>query len=79
MISNNDLIVLVADSLEIEKSDIDAETRLDSIEEFDSLGALSVFTAISQKTNGKSDDIDLTEAETINEIFIKLKDNGLAS
>ena len=54
------------------------DDTIDSIEEFDSLGALSVFTAISQKTSGKSDDIDLTEAETINEIFTKLKDNGLA-
>ena len=79
MISNNELLVLISESLEIDINDINNETQLESIEEFDSLGALSVFTAISQKTNGESDKIDLTEATKISEIYTKLKSSGLAS
>lgn len=79
MISNNELLELIAESLEIDVNDLNNDTQLESIEEFDSLGALSVFTAISQKTNGESDKIDLTEATIISEIYTKLKSSGLAS
>ena len=50
MLSKDDLLELVIDALELENEDINFDTNFESIEEFDSLGTLSVFTAISQKT-----------------------------
>ena len=79
MINNDELINTIANSLEIDKSNLENGTILDELEEFDSLGALSVFTAISQKTNGESDKIDLTNAKTIQELFEILKENNLTS
>ena len=79
MISEQSLLEIIRDALELENREINVTTRLDDIEEYDSLGALSVFTAISQKTNEKSDDLDLTEASSVQELFDILKKAKLAS
>ena len=78
MINNDELINTIANSLEIDKSNLENGTILDELEEFDSLGALSVFTAISQKLMVKKDKIDLTNAKTIQNSF-EIWENNLTS
>ena len=69
MLSQEILINTVADALEVDVRDIEMDTKLDDIAGYDSLGALSIFSAISKETSGKSDEFDLTDAKTIREIF----------
>ena len=69
MISQEKLINTVADALEVSAQDIELDTKLEDIAGYDSLGALSIFSAISKETSGKSDEFDLTDAKTVREIF----------
>ena len=79
MISREKLLQIISDALEIDANNLNLDTRLEDITEFDSLGALSVFSAISEITGGKSDDVELTEATSIKQIFELLEKEGLAS
>ena len=42
-------------------------------EEWDSLGQLSILSAIDKATKGKSSKIDLTEVQSIKQLCVKLK------
>ena len=79
MFKKEEFIELFVEVLELDKDDISFDTNLETIEEYDSLGALSVFSAISDKTDGKSDEIDFTEANSLENIYESLKKAGLAS
>ena len=79
MLSKDVLLEIVKDALELENEDINFNTSFKKIDEYDSLGTLSVLTAISQKTNEKSDNLDLTEADSVEELFNILKKANLAS
>ena len=78
MITKELLVEMVTRALELEPNQINYRTLLIDIEEYDSLGALSLFTALSEKTDEKSDGLDLTEATSIEEIFNILKKAELA-
>lgn len=79
MITKELLVEMVTIALELEPNQINYRTLLIDIEEYDSLGALSLFTALSEKTDEKSDGLDLTEATSIEEIFNILKKAELAA
>ena len=79
MFKKEEFLEMFVEVLELDGHGISIDTNLETIEEYDSLGALSVFTAISEKTDGKSDEIDFTEADSIGDIFDALKKAGLAS
>ena len=73
---NKKLIELIKVSLELE-SDINFDTLISDIEEWDSLGHLSILTALSKASNGKTDDLDLTDLKTVNDLCKILDSNKI--
>lgn len=49
---------VIADALEVDVDAINMQTEHGGIEEWDSLGQLSILSALSHETGGLSDDID---------------------
>ena len=62
------LYQIIAESLDCEIELINSETVIENIEEWDSLGQLSVLSALSSQTNGATDELDLTNLKTISEL-----------
>ena len=63
----------MAATLEVPTNAISESSAMDSIEEWDSLGQLSILSAIEKATKGKSSKIDLTEVQSIKQLCLKLK------
>ena len=55
------------------KKKVNATSNVKNTEEWDSLGQLSILSAIDKATKGKSSDIDLTEVQSIKQLCLKLK------
>ena len=55
------------------KKKINAKSNVKNTEEWDSLGQLSILSAIDKATKGKSSKIDLTEVQSIKQRCLKLK------
>ena len=55
------------------KKKINAKSNVRNTEEWDSLGQLSILSAIDKVTKGKSSNIDLTEVQSIKQLCLKLK------
>ena len=55
------------------KKKINAKSNVKNTEEWDSLGQLSILSAIDKATKGKSSSIDLTEVQSIKQLCLKLK------
>lgn len=79
MLTEKILIKLIADSLKISKKKLTINSKIKDIEEWDSLGHLSVFFAIDKKTKGAASKIKyLNETKSIKEIHELLKKNKLS-
>ena len=65
-----DIISIVSKAL---KKKVNAKSSVKNTEEWDSLGQLSILSAIEKATKGKSSKIDLTEVQSIKQLCIKLK------
>lgn len=72
----NELLNLIKQALEIDY-DINLSSKIGDIEEWDSLGHLSVLSALSKASQGESDNIDLTSINEINDIFELLNKNNI--
>ena len=73
----NELFLLIKDALDAE-GEVDMDSSADSIPEWDSLGHLSVLTALDNATDGKAASIsDLGDATSVIAIVEILKVNGL--
>lgn len=55
------------------KKKVNATSNVRNTEEWDSLGQLSILSAIDKATKGKSSKIDLTEVQSIKQLCLKLK------
>ena len=75
-IMQKELLNLIQQALEIDY-DINLSTKISDIEEWDSLGHLSVLSALSKSSNGESDDIDLTSINEVKDIFELLNKNNI--
>lgn len=64
------IITIVSKAL---KKKINAKSNVKNTEEWDSLGQLSILSAIDKATKGKSSNIDLTEVQSIKQLCLKLK------
>ena len=67
----------IADALDCEIELINSDTVIENIEEWDSLGQLSVLSALSSETNGATDELDLTNLKTISELENILDENKI--
>jgi hypothetical protein len=68
----------VADALEVEPGSVGPDSSSENIEEWDSLGHITVLGMLDELTNGASTNIvDLTQATSMSEIIQLLNDHGL--
>ena len=73
-----DLLSLIKNALEVEH--VDLSSSMDTIEEWDSLGHLSILSAIDERLDGKASDIsDLASATSVEKIINILEKNSLMS
>lgn len=73
----NELFLLIKDALDAE-GEVDMDSSADNISEWDSLGHLSVLTALDNATDGKAASIsDLADATSVTAIVEILEVNGL--
>ena len=64
------LISIVSKAL---KAKLNAKSTVNNTEQWDSLGHLSILSALQKVTKGKSSKIDLTEVQSIKQLTLKLK------
>ncbi len=68
--NEKDVISIVSKAL---KTKVNIKSNSKNTEEWDSLGQLSILSAIDKATKGKSSKIDLTEVQSIKQLCVKLK------
>ena len=68
--NEKDIISIVSKAL---KKKLNVKSSVKNTEEWDSLGQLSILSAIEKATKGKSSKIDLTEVQSIKQLCLKLK------
>ena len=74
----SDLLNQIADSLEVDESLITLESSSETIEEWDSLGHITILGTLDDLTDGKSADlVDLTQATSVKELVKILTESGL--
>jgi acyl carrier protein len=64
------IITIVSKAL---KKKVDIKSNVKNTEEWDSLGHLSILSALEKATKGKSSKIDLTEVQSVKQLCIKIK------
>jgi acyl carrier protein len=73
----DDLCLLIKDALDTEVN-VDVNSSADNVSEWDSLGHLSVLTALDDATNGKASSLsNLSEATSVEKIFDILQSNKI--
>ena len=78
MINKLTLISLIAESLEVDEADIDENASNETIEEWDSLGHLSILSALDDLTDGKASELDgLADSLSLNDLIKTLSAAGL--
>lgn len=79
MIDKKRLIKIIAKSLKINEKKIDMNSKKDKLENWDSLGHLTILTEIDKLTKGKASEIkNLGNASKVSEIYKLLIKNKLA-
>lgn len=75
--NQDDLCILIKEALDADDK-IDINSSSDNIPEWDSLGHLSVLTALDDATGGKASSLsDLSEATSVTKIVDILKSNEI--
>lgn len=75
--NQDDLCILIKEALDADDN-IDINSSSDNIPEWDSLGHLSVLTALDDATGGKASSLsDLSEATSVSKILDILKSNEI--
>ena len=66
----DEFLVVVSRALEIDLSEISLETTMEGLEEWDSLGHLTLLSAIDQATDGKTSRIKgITELASLSDLY----------
>tara|TARA_Y100000389_G_scaffold160828_1_gene163115 strand:+ start:586 stop:804 length:219 start_codon:yes stop_codon:yes gene_type:complete len=68
--TENKIISIVSKAL---KKKVNIKSNVNNTEEWDSLGQLSILSALEKVTKGKSSKIDLTEVQSVKQLCDKLK------
>ena len=78
LFNGQDLISIISNALSLSQDDVDENSGTDNLVEWDSLGHLSVLSALDEKTNGKSSDIEgISELDSFKKLKVKLVSEGL--
>lgn len=79
MLNEIKLIEIISNALNVKKNKVTMKLKKESIEEWDSLGHLSILSAIDKTTKGKASKINnLSNFKTVKELYDKLKKGKLA-
>lgn len=73
MITFKDFLILFANSLDLEDHEINSETKLDALWQWDSVGKLSFLSELNSKINLTISSDQLNEFHTVNDIFVFLQ------
>ena len=68
--NEKEIISIVSKAL---KKKVNAKSSVNNTEQWDSLGQLSILSAIEKASKGKSSKINLTEVQSIKQLCTKLK------
>lgn len=72
------LFEIIEDALELDAGSVTMDSSSENIEDWDSLGHITILGMLDDETSGESADIvDLTQAASVTEIAQILTDNGL--
>jgi acyl carrier protein len=73
-----ELLKHIAKALEVNESEITIESSSQTVDVWDSLGHITILSAIDDLTNGASAELaDLTQVSSVKEIVKVLSENGL--
>lgn len=79
MLDKKKLYQIISKSLSLPINSINDKTNNENVEEWDSLGHLTILTAIDNETNGEASKIEtLSSCTSVNDLFEILKKNNLA-
>lgn len=73
----SNILKLIADALEVKEDQITHDTTADDIDEWDSLGHLSIVSTLAANTNGGSDKVDLANCFSVADLTQKLFEAGI--
>ncbi len=76
MLDISELFTLIAESLDVERDIITENSSSESIDEWDSLGHLSILSALDEVTNGKASEVEELAAALKIEDLIKILSNA---
>lgn len=77
-ITQTDVIVVIENALEIKNGKLDENSRAEDVDQWDSLGHLSILIALDKIFDGKIANItDMATANSLPKIFNILKQNSL--
>ena len=76
MLDINELFTLIAESLDVEIDIINETSSSESIDEWDSLGHLSILSELDEVTNGKASEVEELAAALKIEDLIKILSNA---
>lgn len=75
--NENEVIKIIATALKLEDSQIDTNSSVDNVEEWDSLGHLGILAALDKAFDGKIASIkEMATADSVEKIFQILKENS---
>ena len=75
--NGNEVIKIIATALKLEDSQIDTNSSVDNLEEWDSLGHLGILAALDKAFDGKIASIkEMATADSVEKIFQILKENS---
>jgi len=75
--NGNEVIKIIATALKLEDSQIDTNSSVDNLEEWDSLGHLGILVALDKAFDGKIASIkEMATADSVDKIFQILKENS---
>ncbi len=78
MFDHHNIFKIIEEALELNKGSINIESSQENVEKWDSLGQLSILSALDEQSGGKVADIpELAGALSTKEIIDILKDNLL--
>tara|TARA_A100000164_G_C21545591_1_gene602596 strand:+ start:216 stop:464 length:249 start_codon:yes stop_codon:yes gene_type:complete len=77
-ISEKELFQAISKALDIDSSFVNIESSIDNIDEWDSLGSLSILTSLDEISNGETSNIDdISKATSCKELIKILRENNL--
>ena len=75
--NENEVIKIIATALKLEDSQIDTNSSVDNVEEWDSLGHLGILAALDKAFDGKIASVkEMATADSVEKIFQILKENS---